>query len=47
MDDFLAANPKHKHGAHRYSLEAFGLNRQQELQRFHNYCERFAIQPAI
>ena len=46
MDAFLAANPKHKHGVHRYSLEAYGLNRQRELQRFQNYCERFSIQPA-
>jgi hypothetical protein len=46
MQAFLAANPKNKHGVHRYSLDAYGLDRQQELARFKNYCERFSIHPA-
>jgi hypothetical protein len=43
MNDFLAANPKNKHGVHRYTLEQFGLSRSAELARFQRYCERFAI----
>jgi hypothetical protein len=43
MQNFLAANPKNKHGVHRYTLEQFGLNRSAELLRFRNYCERFRI----
>lgn len=40
---FLAANPKNKHGVHRYTLEQFGLRRETEAARFRNYCERFQI----
>jgi len=43
MNRFLAANPKNKHGVHRYTLEQFGLSRAQEAERFRSYCERFAI----
>jgi len=43
MHNFLAANPKNKHGVHRYTLEQFGLNRAAEMLRFRNYCERFRI----
>lgn len=43
MRAFLAANPKNKHGAHRYSLAQYGLSRDRELQRFSNYCSRFGI----
>ena len=43
MQRFLAANPKNKHGVHRYTLEQFGLNRATETARFHKYCERFEI----
>ncbi len=43
MRAFLDANPKDKHGAHRYSLAQFGLDRDTELARFRNYCERFDI----
>ncbi|HEY3519001.1 MAG TPA: sulfotransferase [Gammaproteobacteria bacterium] len=43
MRNFLAANPKNKHGVHRYTLEQFGLNRPALLLRFGNYCERFRI----
>jgi len=43
MNAFLAANPKNKHGVHRYSLEQFGLSRTTELARFRRYCERFDI----
>lgn len=43
MSAFLTANPKDKYGEHRYSLEAFGLDRDTELKRFATYCERFNI----
>jgi hypothetical protein len=43
MSDFLAANPKNKHGVHRYTLEQFGLSRTTEIARFRHYCERFEI----
>jgi hypothetical protein len=43
MSQFLAANPKNKHGVHRYSLEQYGLDRATEVRRFRNYCERFEI----
>lgn len=43
MNRFLAANPKNKHGVHRYTLEQFGLNRTTEAARFRSYCERFEI----
>jgi hypothetical protein len=43
MERFLAANPKDKHGAHRYTLEQFGLDRAAVGQRFRRYCDRFEI----
>jgi hypothetical protein len=41
MRRFLEANPKDKHGAHRYSLTAFGLDAEREARRFAAYRERF------
>jgi len=43
MEGFLAANPKNKHGVHRYTLEQYGLSRRAEAARFRSYCERFQI----
>lgn len=43
MNLFLAANPKNKHGVHRYTLEQFGMSRDAEKARFRSYCERFGI----
>src|SRR5690606_41430515 len=43
MERHLAANPKNKHGVHRYSLAEYGLDRDTELARFRAYCDRFAI----
>jgi hypothetical protein len=40
---FLAANPKDKHGAHRYSLAQYGLDRATERARFAAYCDRFQV----
>lgn len=43
MCKWLAANPQHKHGVHRYSLEQFGLNKDIVNRYFAKYCERFHI----
>jgi len=43
INAFLAANPKNKHGVHRYTLEQFGLSRSAEAARFKSYCDRFGI----
>ena len=43
MEGFLAANPRNKHGAHRYSLAQYGLDREAGINRFRDYCERFDI----
>jgi hypothetical protein len=43
MRQFLARNPKDKHGVHRYSLAAFGLDPDHVAQRYKAYCERFGI----
>ena len=46
MDDFLRANPKDKHGKHRYTLAEYGLGREKESQRFAAYTKRFSIPSA-
>lgn len=43
MRAFLAANPKNKHGVHRYSLAEYGLSPSDEMARYADYCERFNI----
>lgn len=43
MQAFLDANPKNKHGVHRYSLAEYGLSREDELVRYADYCKRFDI----
>ena len=43
MRAFIGANPKNKHGVHRYSLAQYGLDRQAEIRRFGEYCARFNI----
>ena len=43
MRMFLGANPKNKHGTHRYNLAGYGLNHAQQSNRFVDYCERFDI----
>jgi hypothetical protein len=43
MSRFLDANPKNKHGVHRYSLAEYGLDREAEMRRFGDYCARFNI----
>jgi hypothetical protein len=43
MGAFLRANPKNKHGVHRYSLSQYGLDKEAEAERFAAYCSRFNI----
>jgi hypothetical protein len=43
MRRFLFANPKDKHGAHRYTLAASGLDAATERRRYAAYQERFGI----
>ena len=43
MRAYLAAKPKDKHGAHRYSFEATGADRAGERQRFAEYQRRFGV----
>lgn len=43
MREFLARNPKNKSGAHRYTLEEFGLDADRETARFAAYARRFGL----
>ena len=43
MRRFLAANPKDKHGGHRYTLRHSGLDPAVERRRYAAYQERFSI----
>ena len=43
MRRYLDENPQHKYGAHRYTIEQFGLNENTERERFSTYCEHFGI----
>ena len=43
MEAWLAANAQHKHGAHHYTLEDFGLNSAGVEERLSFYRERFGI----
>ncbi|MGA9756026.1 MAG: sulfotransferase [Desulfobaccales bacterium] len=45
MQRFLAENPQNKGGVHRYSLEEFGFNREEERRRFQAYLDCFGIEP--
>lgn len=43
MKQWLAENPQHKHGIHRYSLEQFGLEPDLVNERFAQYRQRFNL----
>lgn len=45
MRAFLAENPMHKHGVHRYEPEDFGLCAETIRQRFAEYIDTFKAQP--
>ena len=40
---YLADSPKDKHGAHTYSLAQFGLDSDEERERYRDYRERFLL----
>jgi hypothetical protein len=46
MARWLADNPRHKHGAHDYALEQFGLTRAQVDEAARGYHERFGLAEA-
>jgi hypothetical protein len=41
MREHVARSPRNRHGEHRYTLEEFGLRREQVLERFASYSQRF------
>src|SRR5262249_54867130 len=43
MRRYLTETPKDKHGAHVYSLAQFGLDHDEERERYRAYRERFAL----
>jgi Sulfotransferase family len=43
MRHYLADSPKDKHGAHVYSLSQFGLDADEEHERYRDYRERFLL----
>jgi hypothetical protein len=43
IQEFLHQNPKDRYGKHRYSLEEFGLNLEEETRRYSAYRERFRL----
>jgi hypothetical protein len=43
MRRVLAENPKDKHGRHVYSLEQFGLDAEEEAERYRRYRQRFNL----
>jgi hypothetical protein len=43
MQDYAARRPRGAHGAHRYSLEAAGLDRDAEREHFRFYFERYHV----
>lgn len=43
MRQFIANNPKDRHGVHHYTLEQFGLNATKERERYRFYQEYFNV----
>ena len=43
MHSVLAEHPKNKYGEHRYTLQEFGLNPDEEAERYRAYRTRFAV----
>lgn len=46
MQHWIGANPQHKYGRHRYTLEDFGLDGFELDERFKAYRERFGVERA-
>ncbi len=43
MHTYLENRPREKHGKHSYTLEEFGLSREEHGPLFADYCERFGL----
>lgn len=43
MRRYLAANPQDRHGRHRYTIAAAGLQEAEERRRYASYVERFGV----
>jgi hypothetical protein len=43
MREYVAAHPREEHGAHRYTLEGFGLRADEVDEAFADYTARFAV----
>lgn len=43
MRAYIAAHPREEHGAHRYTLEGFGLTAREVDDAFASYCARFEV----
>jgi hypothetical protein len=43
MRDYVAAHPREEHGAHRYTLEGFGLSEREVDEAFAAYVARFGV----
>jgi hypothetical protein len=43
FEEHVRANPRGKHGAHRYALEEYGLTPERVRERFAGYIERFCL----
>lgn len=43
MRDFIAGNPKERHGTHRYTLDQFGLDPARERERYRFYQDWFHV----
>ena len=44
MREWIANNPQHKHGRHRYSMEEYGLTKEDITSRMGPYLEYFKSQ---
>ncbi|MDX6287115.1 MAG: hypothetical protein QOG53_2600 [Frankiales bacterium] len=43
LSDYLSRNPQGKHGAHRYSVEDFGVDAASIRERFQPYLDRYSV----
>lgn len=47
MRAFMSANPRHKHGVHRYEPEDFGLTAKMIRRRFQKYIDSFKVSSTV
>lgn len=43
VKDYLARKPQHRHGSHTYTLDEYGLSKEEEFSRYQNYINRFNL----